>query len=97
VQQAISLLPYVPTILIKLGAHGVLSVRLLPKDVAHAQHERTCAMRSEGDYVDVLVSYHLGLQHEGIVSVTGAGYRQFSVFLLMGILGIPLLESLLQG
>ena len=73
VQQSISLLPYIPNILIKLGSHGVLSVRLFAKGAELPTQERG-TMRSEGEHVDVLVCHYPGLAHEGIVSVTGAGY-----------------------
>lgn len=72
VQQAISLLPYIPNILIKLGPRGVLCVRLCPK--GSAEKEDSMTLRVKGATADVVVRYFPGLQHQGIVSVTGAGY-----------------------
>ena len=73
VQQAMSLLPYIPNILIKLGPRGVLCVRLTPKD---SQTKKTDinTLRLQGANADVIVRYFPGLKHQGIVSVTGAGY-----------------------
>ena len=73
VQQAMSLLPYIPNILIKLGPHGVLYVRLTPKD---SQTKKTDinTLRLHGTNADVMVRYFSGLKHQEIVSVTGAGY-----------------------
>lgn len=73
VQQAMALLPYIPNILIKLGPRGTLCVRLAPK--GHETKEKeTNTLRLRGANVDVIVRYSPGLKHEGIVSVTGAGY-----------------------
>jgi hypothetical protein len=72
VQQAISLLPYIPNILIKLGPRGVLCVRLSPKGVA-AKGD-SLSLRLEGSISDLIIHYFPGLQHQGVVSVTGAGY-----------------------
>ena len=72
VQQAIQLLPYIPIILIKLGERGVLSVRLSPKSTENGDEKGT--LRLPGVHADVCVRHHPGLEHSGIVSVTGAGY-----------------------
>jgi hypothetical protein len=72
VQQAISLLPYIPNILIKLGPRGVLCVRLSPKGVE--EKDDCLTLRLKRSAVDVVVRYFPGLQHQGIASVTGAGY-----------------------
>lgn len=72
VQQAIQLLPYIPNILIKLGERGVLSVRLCPKNGGDRDTKESLRLR--GVNTDVCMRHHPGLKHEGIVSVTGAGY-----------------------
>jgi len=72
VQQAISLLPYTPNILIKLGPRGVLCVRLSPKGRRAKDESLTLCLN--GPNVDVVMRYFPGLQHRGIVSVTGAGF-----------------------
>jgi len=72
VQQAISLLPYIPNILIKLGPRGVLCVRLSPK--GSTVKDDSLTLQLEGALADLTVRYFPGLQHQGIVSVTGAGY-----------------------
>ena len=72
VQQAIQLLPYIPDILIKLGERGVLSVRLRPRKSVVTDGKGT--LRFPGVHGDVCVRHHPGLNHSGIVSVTGAGY-----------------------
>jgi hypothetical protein len=71
VQQALQLLPYIPTILIKLGKRGVLSVRLVPKDT---EVDLKRSIRLKGVHSDVCVRHHPGMKHKGIISVTGAGY-----------------------
>jgi hypothetical protein len=73
VQQAMALLPYIPNILIKLGPRGTLCVRLAPTGQETKETE-THSLRLQGTHVDVIVRYSPGLKHEGIVSVTGAGY-----------------------
>ena len=72
VQQAISLLPYIPNILIKLGSKGILCVRLSQK--SSRAEDGFLSLRSSGPNVDVVVQYFPGLHHQGIVSVTGAGF-----------------------
>jgi len=72
VQQAISLLPYTPNILIKLGPRGVLCVRLSPK--GSRTKDESLTLRLNGPNVDVVIRYFPGLQHQGIISVTGAGF-----------------------
>ncbi len=64
VQQAMSLLPYIPNILIKLGPRGVLCVRLTPKD---SQIKKTDinTLRLHGANADVMVRYFPGLKHQG--------------------------------
>ena len=74
VQQAIAMLPFIPNILIKLGARGVLSVRLCPKDSEVSGETSDLLLRSKGVHGDVIMRYYPGLKHQGIVSVTGAGY-----------------------
>jgi pseudouridylate synthase / pseudouridine kinase len=77
VQQALSLLPYIPNILIKLGPRGVLCVRLIPKaDETNKSDINT--LRLQGANADVIVRYFPGLMHQGIVSVTGAGYALYT-------------------
>jgi hypothetical protein len=73
VQQALALLPYIPNILLKLGSHGVLCVRLCPKN-SEISYKDGKTLQSKGVDVDVIVRYYPGLKHDGIVSVTGAGY-----------------------
>jgi pseudouridine-5'-phosphate glycosidase/pseudouridine kinase len=73
IQQAIALLPYIPNILIKLGPRGVLCVRLAPK-AFETNNNDINELRLQGVKVDVVVRYFPGLKHQGIVSVTGAGY-----------------------
>ena len=72
VQQAISLLPYIPNILIKLGPRGILSVRLCPKEMKNLDKD-VKTVRLLGVDVDIVVSHYPGLKHQGIISVTGAG------------------------
>jgi hypothetical protein len=72
VQQAMQLLPCIPNILIKLGSSGVLSVRLSPKGLK--LDNEADLLRLNGTHVDVCIQHHKGLKHQGIVSVTGAGY-----------------------
>ena len=67
------LLPYMPNILIKLGSRGVLSVRLCPKDIKFDNESEL--LRLSGTHADVCIQHHKGLEHQGIVSVTGAGYE----------------------
>jgi len=81
VQQAIQLLPYIPNILIKLGERGVLSVRLCHKSSKEGNTGGTLRLR--GVNADVCVRHHPGLEHAGIISVTGAGYDRWSLFLLI--------------
>jgi hypothetical protein len=69
IQQAIKLLPYIPTILIKLGPRGALSVYLSPKTMKTVK-----GVRSQGANVDICVQHHPGTKVDQIVSVTGAGY-----------------------
>jgi pseudouridylate synthase / pseudouridine kinase len=76
VQQAMSLLPYIPNVLIKLGPQGILCVRLFPKDAAINDTDNTLRLR--GAHVDVIVRYFPGLKTQGIVSVTGAGFPPFT-------------------
>lgn len=73
VQQALALLPYIPNILLKLGSRGVLCIRLCPKNSEFHDKDGT-TLQSQGVDADVVVRYYPGLKHEGIVSVTGAGY-----------------------
>lgn len=77
VQQALSLLPYIPNILIKLGPRGVLSVRLVPK-ANETNKTDINTLRLQGANADVIVRYFPGLKHQGIVSVTGAGYALYT-------------------
>lgn len=77
VQQAISLLPYIPNIIIKLGPRGVLCVRLAPKD-SETKKMDINTLRLQSANADVIVRYFPGLKHQGIVSVTGAGYATYT-------------------
>jgi hypothetical protein len=74
VQQALQLLAYIPNIFIKLGERGVLSLRLVPKrSASDSKH----TIRLGGAHADLAIRHHPGLKHQGIVSVTGAGYYLF--------------------
>lgn len=72
IPQAIKLLPYIPNILVKLGSLGVLMVRLCPKNNDIKSNPNI--LRINGVYVDVVIQHFPGLEHEGVVSVNGAGY-----------------------
>ena len=72
-QQAVALLPYIPNIFLKIGSLGIFCVRLCPKDT-EIKNTDASTLRFPGLHADIVVQHHRGLQHKGIVSVTGAGY-----------------------
>ena len=84
IQQAVTLLPYIPNILITLGPYGVLSVRLCPKSgntSSRSQWSRwidvlSHSLRLPGVHGDVYLRHHRGMKSSKVVSVTGAGYAR---------------------
>ncbi|KAF8475852.1 Indigoidine synthase A like protein-domain-containing protein [Kalaharituber pfeilii] len=108
-QQAIHLSPYLPTQLIKLGAHGVLAVRLLPVSPSNFLptspiHTPTILSHGRCAHTSGIYIRHfpaLKVPEEEIISVNGVGDTFLGVVLArmveVGVLGEKTMELAQRG
>lgn len=73
IQQAIHLSPYFPNQLIKLGANGVLSVRLITSDAEPSVESRAIVSAGTGSFRGISVNHFPAETPQKIVSVNGVG------------------------
>lgn len=97
VQKAVSLLPYIPRLFVKLGEQGVIVVRLLEVgEKPRRSRESVVVEAREGEEVGgVEVRYFAAekLGVDGVQSVNGAGDTFLGVLVAAMVRGLPLEEA----
>jgi len=97
IQKAVSLLPYIPRLFVKLGEQGVVVVRLLAVgEKPHRSRESVVAEAREGGKVGGLeVRYFPAekLGEHGVKSVNGAGDTFLGVLVAAAVRGLALEEA----
>jgi len=97
IQKAVSLLPYIPRLFVKLGERGVVVVRLLEVgEKPRRSRESVVVEAREGEEVGGLeVRYFPAEQlgEEGVKSVNGAGDTFLGVLVAAMVRGLPLEEA----
>jgi pseudouridine-5'-phosphate glycosidase/pseudouridine kinase len=101
IQKAVSLLPYIPRLFVKLGEQGVVVVRLLAVgEKPRRSRESVVVKAREGEEVGGLeVRYFPAekLGEHGVKSVNGAGDTFLGVLMAATVRGLPLEEAVSEA